>query len=290
MDYVSQLSHRSIGNLEKLCSLPFENCRIWNKLPCSVEIKTTLKKGIAVHYHQDPELKKRLLYLWELNLSRDVFSESGRCALYDALFHLLSYVDQLNADNNPSGLNSNLLGALQKHWNREYIRPSCESLSWRISLLVSLLRRDYSYSLILEMIKIQSMYQFQNTPIPKSGPSMWMAMVRKYLAERNSKPSNMQKRSSTIWTFLSRNTLPLFMAKICLIMLLNMTSFARCQTQLVFLLRVQGKQGVTRLVLRLLVWRLEGKRRKRHLTRPDSSISNLGGSLENFSHTSSCGS
>ena len=104
MDYVSQLSHRSIGNLEKLCPLPFENCRIWNKLPCNVEIKTTLKKGIAVHYHQNPELKKRLLYLWKLNLSGDVFSESGRCALYDALFHLLSYIDQLSADNNSIGL------------------------------------------------------------------------------------------------------------------------------------------------------------------------------------------
>ena len=97
-----------------------------------MEIKTTLKNGIAVHYHQDSELIKRLLYLWELNLFLDVFSESGGRAVYDALFHLLSYIDQLSADNNPSGLpmimNSSILGTLQKHWNREYIGPSCESL------------------------------------------------------------------------------------------------------------------------------------------------------------------
>ena len=132
-----------------MCPLPYKDSTIWSKLPCGVEIKTTLKKGIAVHYHQDPDLNKRLLDLWELSFSQDVFSESGRRAVYDALFYLLSYIDELNANNNPSGLsmiiNSSLIGTLQKHWNGEYIGPSCEFLGAKIREYEVIPKQDKHY-------------------------------------------------------------------------------------------------------------------------------------------------
>lgn len=120
--------------------------------PCGVEIKTTFKNNIVIDYHQEPELRRRLLCLWELNLFQDLFSESGRRAVYNALFRLLSYIDQLNADNNPpelSKINLGVLGNIQKHWNRDYIGPSCESLRDNIREYEVISKHNKQYSKLL---------------------------------------------------------------------------------------------------------------------------------------------
>lgn len=79
------LSHRGFG---KLCPLRYKNSSIWNKLPCSVEIKKTLKRNIAVHYQQGPELKKR--YGNSISSKMSSLSQQTsclRCSLPFALIH-----------------------------------------------------------------------------------------------------------------------------------------------------------------------------------------------------------
>lgn len=70
--------------MEQLCPLPYKNSSTWNKLPCSVEIKKTLKKGIAVHYQQGPELKKRY--------GNSISSKMSSLSQADELFMMLSSI------------------------------------------------------------------------------------------------------------------------------------------------------------------------------------------------------